>query len=1064
MRKLVLTLTAVLAAALAALAQNQRITGRVTSSDGEPLAGVTVVVEGTQTGAVTDRDGYYSINAPAGSTLLFELLGMKPQQVAVTGQTRADVRMIAEMENIEDVIVVAYGTAKKEAFTGSAGVVRSAELAKRSPANVTNAIAGLVPGVQAYNATGQPGTGASIRIRGVGSMSSSNAPLYVVDGVPYEEDMMPALNSADIESMSILKDASASAIYGARGANGVVIITTKRGTSRDAVITLDARWGSNSKAVPRYDVIRDPAQYYELFYDARYNGLIRNGSSPEAANAAINGYLFNTQGGGLGYQVFSVPEGQRFIGLNGKLNPNATLGYSDGEYYYTPDDWYKELFGKGNFRQEYNLSVAGATDRANYYISGGYLDDTGLVPGSGFKRYTARFKGDFQAKKWLKIGANMNYTYYDQEYPGEQTVANSSGNAFMIAQMMGPIYPLYVRDAQGHILKSEAGYTVYDFGDASESNAYRPFMPIANPGAVLELDKTNYKANVFGGKWFANVDIVKGLRLSANIGVDARNELYTELSNKYYGQMAEYGGSVYKQENRWLATNQQYLLTYANSWGYHNLDLLGGFEHYTLSKSNLDGTRRKLYSDNVGELNNALLEQKAYSKTDKYSTMGFLFRAQYNYAEKYFLSASYRRDASSRFHKDNRWGNFGSVGAAWLMNKENWLSGVRWLSLLKLKASYGVQGNDNLLYDFYPFLPNYYPWMDQYEISESNGEFATTLYYKGNKDITWETSYNFNVGVEFGFFSDRLFGSIEYFNRKTTDMLYNEPVANSSGYSTVPRNIGDIRNSGVEVDLTGVIVSTPHVLWSVNANLAHYKNKILKLATDRIIKDRDIYYVGGSLYNYYVRTWAGVDKETGEPLYYKAENGEYKLDDAGNRQTTTNIAEAGAVDQGSLLPKVYGGFGTALTVHGFDFSISFAYQLGGRVLDWTYMELMHAGGEDNAGMGWHKDILKSWTKENPNTDVPALNYLNVYTNSISSRFLTSSDYLSINNITLGYTLPQKITKKWGINSVRFYFSADNVAVFARRKGLDPRQTLGGEVGGFAYSTMRTLSGGITFSF
>ncbi|MDY3978685.1 MAG: TonB-dependent receptor, partial [Tidjanibacter sp.] len=1016
-------------------------------------------VVGTTVATTTNGNGEYAISAPKNASLEFSYVGMQTQTVAVAGRTSIDVKMEADTHKIDDVIVVAYGTAKKESFTGSAGVVSSEDLAKRQVSNISNALTGQVAGLQAVNTTGQPGTSATIRIRGIGSMSASNTPLYVVDGIPYDGSIS-AINPTDIETMTVLKDAAANAIYGHRGANGVILITTKRGVSKDAVISFDAKWGNNSRAVERYNTIQDPNQYYELLFTSLMNGKTNAGESLANAYKFANENIF-VKGAGTGMNIYTVPEGENVFGINGKLNPNATLGYSDADYYYIPDDWYNEIFNAQNIRQEYNLSVSGSSDKINYYMSFGYLDDTGIVSNSGFTRYTARAKTDYQAKKWLKIGANMSYTNYDSQYPGSQTSWGSSGNLFYATGLIAPIYPLYVRSAATKdIMKDNNGITMYDFG--STTNQQRNFMGMSNPAITLYLDKQHAYNDIFNGKWYATVDLFKGMQFTANVGVMASNSRESALTNQFYGGGVGAKGYVTVEHNRSFSVNQQYLLTYKKELGdFGNIDFLAGYETYNLKSQQLGGSNQRLFNPNVAELNNAIFSPATvYSSTGTYATEGLLARLQYDFAGKYFASASFRRDASSRFAPENRWGNFGSIGGAWLMSEEEFLKGSRIFNMLKFKASYGVQGNDN--------LGNNYAYLDQYNVSNNNGDFAISFAYKGNYDITWEKSHSFNTGFDFSMLGERLNGTVEYFSRITTDLLYNQPVPPSNGYSSYPTNIGSISNTGFEIDLSYLLVNTKNVQWSVNFNATHYTNKILALSDTvdpktGIVYSMDHYIVGGSLYQSYIKEFAGIDPATGVPNYYRDE-----VDSEGNVTTSivTDWSRATQRDLGSTLPKLYGGFGTSLNFFGFDASIMCSYQWGGRVYDFTYQELMHSG--DNAGMGWHADILNYWTPENTNTTVHRLDNTDDTYQLLSSRFLTSSDYLSINNITVGYTLPKNITKKIGIGSLRVYVSGDNLGIFAARQGLDPRQDLGGSsyqnVGTGRYSALRTISGGLSLTF
>ena len=436
---------------LAASAQDITVTGTVTeASTGEGVPFASVMVKGTMNGVASNVDGVYSIVAPENGTLVFSAVGYTTREVAVNSMAEINVELDVDNQFLDETIVVAYGTATRESFTGSATMVDSEEISKRVTSSVTTALAGTTPGVQIISSSGDPSSsGGSIRIRGIGSMSASNNPLYVVDGMPYEGSMSD-INPNDVESISVLKDASASAIYGARGANGVVLITTKKASGSQPSVKFDARFGVNSRLIPQYDVIDDPGQYYETWYKLMYGSQYYAGASVADAYAYADNNLFNAQNGGLGYNVYTVPEGQNLIGRNFKLNPNATLGYDDGEYYYYPDNWYDEAF-HNSFRQEYNFSASGSKGGLTYYGSVGYLDDGGVVSNSRYKRYTARINADYQAKSWLKFNTSMSYSHGDSQSPGDYSDQyGSSGNIFYIANMIGPIYPLYVRASGTH--------------------------------------------------------------------------------------------------------------------------------------------------------------------------------------------------------------------------------------------------------------------------------------------------------------------------------------------------------------------------------------------------------------------------------------------------------------------------------------------------------------------------------------------------------------------------------------------------------------------------------------
>ena len=985
---------------------------------------------------------------------------MQTQEVAIKPKLKIVLR--SDTEVLDEVIVTAYGTSTKGTFTGSASVMKADKIEKRQVSNVSNALAGAVAGVQILSDNGQPGESAKVRIRGVGSINAGMEPLYVVDGVPYDGDLS-SINSADIETMTVLKDAASTALYGARGANGIIMITTKKGTSGKARINFDAKWGANSRAIKTYDVMTSPKNYIETAYQSIYNSQISLGYSPEDANIRANKILPSEASGGLGYQVYTTAPGELLVGSNGKLNPNATLGYSDGQYYYTPDNWADETF-QNNFRQEYNLSASGGSDKGTYYFAFGYLDDQGVISGSGFKRLNGRFKGDYKLYSWLKIGANVSYVNTESRYPGDQdaNATASSGNAFYIANNMAPIYPLYVRGADKQILLNN-GRKVYDYGDGQSTNFSRSFMSIANPSGDLIYNKREYLSDVINANWFAEITPITGLTISARYGLNIDNTRQNEMGNAYMGQSASYGGTAYQAAIRTYGFDQQYVANYQFALkDVHHFDVTAGYDGYSYEYTLLEGSGQNLYNPESFYLGNVIDKFTIGGKKDLYSTKGFFGRVNYSYNDTYFGNVSYRRDASSRFAPENRWGNFWSASVAWMLTRESFMEDITWVNMLKFKASFGQQGNDDILYPGVLLEKNYYPWLDQYKMTGANGTFADgTLLYKGNPDITWETSTSYNIGADFGLFNNKLNGSIEYFGRKSKDMLYNRPTAGSLGYTAVPMNVGSMTNSGVEIDLNYQIMANKKFNWSVNMNATFVKNKINKLHPDlngKLIDSDRIYEEGKSMYRMYLVDYAGVDEKTGEALYWAK-------DDNGNAIKTPeySTAENYKVATDDMMPTVYGGLGTTFEAYGFDASIQLSYQLGGKIYDTGYRRLMHGGASSSAGWNWHKDIYNAWTPENPTSNIPRLNASDKYTNSASTRWLPSSDYLSINNITVGYTLPQQLVKKVMLDKVRVYFTADNVALISARKGLDPRQSYISATTAL-YTPIRTISGGISLTF
>lgn len=971
---------------------------------------------------------------------------------------------------LDEVMVVAFGTAKKSAFTGSAKVVSSEKLEQSQVTSVTNALAGAVPGVTLTSNDGAPGSTSSIKIRGFSSINAGNDPLIIVDGAPYNSDQLTNLNPNDVESMTVLKDAASNALYGARGANGVIIITTKKANQKgEATVTFDAKWGANTRALQHYDVITDPGQYYEMHYGAMKNYYMNvMGMSDQAAWKEANKNLFSSNGG-LGYNVYTVPQGQYLIGQNGKLNPNATLGnivsYKGEEYLLMPDDW-ENIGTRTGLRQEYNFSVSAANDKSSFYVSLGYLGNEGITEGSDLKRLTARLKADYQAKPWMKIGGNMSYARFDSNSLGNNGSSSSTANIWAFTTQLAPIYPAYIRNADGSIKVDGNGFQMMDYGSGLNAGMIRPFISDANPIMDNKLNTQNAEGNAMTSNGFVDITPLPGLKLTLNGSFNLDETRFTYVYNPYYGQFDSTGGTVSKSHQRTYDYNLQQLISYTNSFGSNNFDILIGHEYYDYRLYYLGASKSNMFSQDNQELSGAVIDgQAASSYKERRNNEGYFGRLQYNYDERIFASASVRRDASSRFHPDYRWGTFWSAGAAWLINKENWFD-YSWVQELKLKASIGSQGNDNI---------GDYRYTDVFNIINSGGNIGTSFNSKGTKDITWETNTNFNIGAEFQLWN-RLTGSIEYYMRKTSDMLFAFSVAPSLGYSSYYDNVGNMVNSGVEIDLGVNIFNTRNFTWDVNLNISTLKNRITMLDPDK--KNTTEYtaegkgyqgYTSGSffigedlsMFTWRLKEYAGVS-ENGESMWYKN-----ILDENENiigRETTTDYSAADYyVTEETSIPKVYGGFGTTLKVYGVDFGINFTYQLGGKQYDGTYAQFMSSP-TGTTGYNFHKDLLNSWTPENTGSDIPRFQLHDQYSAASSTRFLTSASYLNIQNINVGYTLPASWTKKLAINSLRLYMSAENVFYWSKRKGFDPRQSYDTTTNATYYSPMRTISGGVTFQF
>jgi len=1088
-----------------ALAQNT-VSGTVVSADdGEPIIGASIRLVGTNFGAVTDVNGKFTLTPREGHNKIeVTYIGYESQTLTLKPNMRIELK--SDQKSLDEVIVVAFGTAKKSAFTGSAKVVGAEELALSQVSDVTSALAGAVPGVQLTSSNGAPGASSTIRIRGFSSLGAAMDPLVIVDGAPYSGDLNN-LNPNDVESMTVLKDAASNALYGARGANGVIMITTKKAKQgKDATVVFDAKWGANTRALQHYDTFRTPQAYYETHYKALENYFINSKEqSPYDAWVSANGVLTGSAAdGGLNYNIWTVPNGQYIIGRDGKLNPNASLGYvynyNGQQYLITPDDWEEEGTRTG-IRQEYNASVSAATDKSSFYMSMGYLNNKGITDASDMKRYTARLRADYQAKKWLKVGGSISYTRFDYNSLGNNGNSTSTGNIWAFTSRMAPIFPIWMRDGQGNIMIDNNGLKMMDYGNGMNAGLARPFINNANPIMDSRLNTRNNEGNAASGNAFVDFNIMKGLVFTINGTFNLDETRTTYVYNPYYGQFDTTGGTVEKEHMRTYNYNFQQLLNYNTTIAtHHNLGLMLGHEYYDSRATDLWASKSQMFSQENKELSGAVVDGKSSGSTrSRYNNEGYFGRILYDYNMKYFLQASYRRDASSRFATDYRWGSFWSVGASWLINKEKFFK-WDWMDELKLKFSYGSQGNDNI---------GSYRYTNTYSLMNSGGHPGLAFNTKGTHDITWETNGNLNLGLEFQLFKGRITGDIEYYYRKTTDMLFSFSVAPSLGYASYYDNVGDLYNTGVEADFNFNLVNRKNFQWDLHLNMATLKNKITYLHPDK--KTGVCYDASGkvwegytngsffisedmSMYTWRMKDYAGVNPETGKAQWWKSVYEQKELadgtkediwyDSKGNvvdpstyegdeilrrkqvdREKTEDYSTADYyVTNESTMPKLYGGFGTTIKAYGFDFSINCSFSLGGKQYDGSYANFMANPEANSTGTNIHRDVLNAWTPENPNSNIPRWQYQDLNVSSMSTRFLTSSNYLNIENINFGYTLPRSFTRKFQVEGLRIYLAAENVGYFSKRKGFDPRQSYSSTTNATNYSPMRTVSGGLTVTF
>lgn len=969
-------------------------------------------------------------------------MGMTTQEVTIHPYVK--VTMQSDAEVLEDVLVVAYGTAKKESFTGSAAVVNNKKITARPVANVTKALEGMVAGVQTTSGSGQPGSGASIVIRGFGSINASSSPLYVVDGVPYDGSIS-SINPNDIASMTILKDASAGALYGSRGANGVVMITTKKGEQGRTRVNLKTNWGVSSRSLPRYETL-DEAGYLGTVYQSYKNDLIYNdGVAPslaavQALQAMKSGAtaIFGTN---EMYNPFNYSITELIDPVTGKVRSDAKLRYSE--------DWVDEAMQDNPLRQDYTATITSGNDRTSQMYSLGYVDEQGLLKTTKFSRISARMNIDTQVNKWLKAGMNANYARRSSNSAQENN--SYSSNVWYTAELMAPIYPVFEKDAAGNTIVDGLGNPVFDYGSSRPAGANADWNTIA----TLYDDRYLSESDNLSGRAYAEIGNLKtgalqGLKLAVNYGFDLVNASSMTYYNPYNGNSVGVKGTIQKANGRTFSYTFNQLLTYDRKFGKHHVDVLAGHEFYKYNYQYLGAAKTGFPFGGLYELDAASTITDASSYQDFYAVESVLSRASYDYDDKYYLSGSYRRDGSSRFHKDSRWGDFWSVGANWRISQENFMKNVKWVNNLSVKASYGVQGNDN--------LGSFYAWQSFYDLGWPNATMnGAALSSLESSDLRWEKNANLNVGVEARLFN-RLSLGIEWYNRETSDMLMAYPMATSLGFDGYNKNIGSMRNRGIDASAAVEIIKR-EFNWTFSVMASTIDNKVLKLADKpEIISGSYIIREGETLNSFYTATAAGVDPATGKQLYWvwdEDENGvkseKYITDDKAKATQCKEI-------QGSRIPDVYGSFTNEFRYKGFDLSVMCTYSLGGKVLDGVYSTLLYG---NYIGQAKSKHLERAWKQPGDITDIPRIEIGQSYPTTNNS--LINASYLALKNITLGYSLPVRTAKALGMQNLRITATGDNLVLFNHLKGMNPQYNFTGGTN-FGYVPTRTIAFGIDVTF
>ena len=1068
----ILTLLLVLVAQIT-FAQQKEITGTVVDDQGLPLPGVNVLIKGTSTGVQTDFSGEYLISAAPQDVLVFSYVGFRTAERTVGAENVINVTLMTDAAELEEVVVVGYGTATRQSFAGTATTIQAENIEAKNFSNVSQALAGEVAGVNIINTSGQPGTTSTIRIRGFGSVNGNRAPLFVVDGVPFSGSLN-SINPADIASTTVLKDATATAIYGSRGANGVVLITTKKGsTTGESYVEIDVKTGVNDQVIPRYDVIRSPETYIGYVWEGIYNRAVFEGEADPVAVA--NADLFSGNYVPAGYNMWNATAAEL-------IDPETRMVRDGVTRRFTPES-YADIAFDAAIRTEANVRFGGGDDKTSYFASVGYLEDNGYAINTGYDRYTTRLNVQSQVKDWMTVGANIGYAYSESINNG-QTVG--SENLFEFADKTAPIFGVYLRDDEGNLVPDPIfGGNQLDYGSVSGFRT-RPQSDNLNPIGSALYDFVGTDRNELNGNFSLDIDITENLEFETRFGAQYSMSRYTSAGNMFYGTAVGDGGDLFLSDTERRTLNFLQLLRYTNNFGDHSLEVLAAHESNDFELDYNSTFKTKAVASGIYELNNYVVNAAPPTGYNEGRSIESYFgQINYDFLDKYYLTGSVRRDGSSRFVNE-KWGTFGSVGAAWVVTNEDFLGSRDLFSFLKLKASYGITGDEAGV--------GFYSGYDTFSLNNLNDEISLSALGNGNPNLTWETSRMFQVGTEFslGTWFD---ATLDYYIKNTTDQIFERRVGPSQGIAIITVNDGDLRNTGFEFNLTGHLIQSADFNLDVNLNGEILTNEITRMPLDPSTGEERIldpsnspfgWSEGSSIYDIYVREYAGVDPANGAPLFYRYfddmnDNGVFDTGDVSIQSMTPYLADnpdanvertvtdtyAQATDKyigKDAIPDVRGGFRIGGNYKGFNFSTQFIYSLGGYAIDFQYAELM-SDRFGAVGNNLHTDIQDRWQRPGDITSVPALSdavYVN--TTSLSDRFVTSTDYLALNNALVGYTFSENLLGNSGIDFVNIFVSGDNLFVKTAREGFLPNTSESGNSGRRLYAPLTTVTAGVRVKF
>ena len=1083
MRKLITMLLCTVVAITQLAAQTRTLKGKVTDDKGSPVANASILVKGSTTGTVSATDGSFVLAVPASAkALIISSLNFTTQEISIGNKTTVNVALQASTENLQEVVVVGYSSTTKQAFTGSAKQVSGDDLNKKNVSSISQALAGEVAGVRVINTSGQPGTNATIRIRGLGSVNGNRSPLYVVDGVPLSSgtfnniNALNGINTEDVASLTVLKDAAATAIYGSRGANGVIVITTISGKGKKSFIEVDGKYGQNMSLLPRYDVITSPEEYIGLAWEGVYNqGVIVANANP--TNYA-NTRLFGSAGISNAYNIWNV------AAVTDLIDPVTRTVKAGVTRKYDPEQWSDYAF-QNSTRTETNVKMGGGDAKTNYYTSLGYLKDIGYSINTDFTRLSARVNLTHEVKSWLTTTFNANYANSITNNNGQ---GSSSNSVFWFVDNIPSIFPLFLRDPVTGAKVADPVFGGYQYDYGAGNGQARGYSALTNSIADANLNTSRSTRNDLNGNASIKLKFTRDLSFENRLGMQYWSNLAVSRNNKFYGSAAGQNGSIFQTRSELMNLNLLNMVRYAHRFSAHNVEILAAHEATKLKQSSFSAGGQNLV-DNYGlELDNAIVKipGAVSSNTASNTIESYFAQANYDYSGKYYLSGTVRRDGSSRFIKGNAWGTFGSVGLAWEVTRENFIKKGSLLNYLKLKASYGILGDQDGFGN--------YPGVNQISINNLNDLPSFGVPIPGNPDLTWESSKMFQVGAEFKLGSF-LEGSVDYYVKNTENLIFNRSTGISNGYASITVNDGKLRNAGVEFELTGHIIKKRNFFLDLNVNGEHFTNKLIAMPLDpsignqpKIIDVQGNYAYGKdhSVYDYYLRNFEGVDATTGQSVwtvFYDDlnNNGTFEAGEQIANLTdfiAKNPAKAGTYKQGttktysqatlyyggkSAIPKLRGAFSLSAGFKNFDISAQFLYSIGGYAYDGLYAGLMNSGLAGNNN--WSTDFRSRWQKAGDITNVPRLaNNADANVNSASTRFLVKADYLSLNNVRVGYNIPTSLINRLGIQAASFYVSGDNLYLGSARKGLNPSTAETGSSNTYTYSPLSTVTVGLKVRF